>query len=338
LEEQDITRAQELIKSAQHIVITTHRSPDGDAIGSSLAMLHYLNQLGKSAEVIVPNNYPKFLKWMPGNDEVKIYENDREAGDVLIAKADLIFSLDYNILSRTFDMSDSLEKSSADFILIDHHQNPADYPTVTFSDTTSCSTCQLVYDFIEYSGHLELINDDIAQAIYCGIMTDSGSFRFSSVNDRTHLIAGRLIASGLDHAYIHGQVYDTNVLDRLKLVGHALSNKLEIIDGSHTALIYLDRSELETYNYRPGDTEGLVNYALSMEGINLAAFIREGNNEVKMSFRSKGHFDVNQFARTYFNGGGHINAAGASSGASLEDVISKFKSAVSQHSQELNFG
>ena len=335
LDPHSIESARALIEGAQNILITAHRSPDGDAIGSSLALYHYLKRKGKAAKVMMPNGYPEFLKWIPGNDFVLIYEEDESGGDSVIAQADLIFSLDYNVLYRTGDMAAKLEESDADFIMIDHHQQPADYPTVTFSDTTSCSTCQMIYEFIEGLGDVELIDDSTAQAIYCGIMTDSGSFRFPSVTDKTHEIAGDLIRRGLDHGAIHRNVYDTNKLDRLQLLGYALSNRLEVLTHLKTALIYLTHEELERYNYRSGDTEGLVNYALSIEGINFAVFMREAKDMVKMSFRSKGQFDVNQFARTHFNGGGHMNAAGAAKSAPLEQVIAEFKAAANGYEKQL---
>ncbi|NNE54929.1 MAG: bifunctional oligoribonuclease/PAP phosphatase NrnA [Flavobacteriales bacterium] len=337
LDPKQLAQARSLIDSAQNILITTHRSPDGDAIGSSLALMLFLKRLGKSSTVIVPNDYPQFLNWMAGQDEILVFEEKEAACAEIIRVSDLIFSLDYNVLHRTGDMAAELAKSSAPFILIDHHQQPGDYPEVTFSDTASCSTCQMIFEFIDGLGHKDLIDSEIAECIYCGIMTDSGSFRFPSVTPETHRIVASLIEEGLDHAKVHRNVYDTNLLDRLKLLGYALSNKLQVMDGHHAAIITLSKNELEKHNYRPGDTEGLVNYALSMQGINLAVFVREGNNQVKMSFRSKGSFDVNQFARTHFHGGGHKNAAGASSSRSLEDTVAKLKTDIQQYTDQLNY-
>jgi len=230
-----------------------------------------------------------------------------------------------------------LENCKADFILIDHHQQPDSYPKVSFSDTSSCSTCQMVYQFIDAMGHEDLIDDSIAKAIYCGIMTDSGSFRFPSTSAYTHDIVGRMIDRGLDHAEIHRHVYDTNLFDRLKLLGYALSNKLQVKEEFNTAIISLSQQEMLDHNYRKGDTEGLVNYALSIKGVNFAAFIREGNNEVKISFRSKGKFNVNLFARTHFNGGGHNNAAGAAVSKDFDEVIEEFKSLLPQYKTDLDY-
>ena len=338
MEKKKIEQAQKLIGAANQILITTHRSPDGDAIGSSLAMYHYLKKLGKSVYVVVPNEYPDFLSWLNGNDQIVIYEQESKEARKIIRESDLIFSLDYNNLSRTFVMQSALEKSNADFILIDHHQQPDSYPAVSFSDTSSCSTAQLVYDFIEHSGHLDLIDNDIAQAIYMGIMTDSGSFRFDSVTERTHEIAGRLIQNGLDHYKIHQKVYDTNSLNRLKLLGYALSSKLKTLIKGRVALITLSLEELDRFDFQPGDTEGIVNYALSVKGVQIAVFAREGNNQVKISFRSKGGFNVNQLARKHFNGGGHNAAAGGSFHKEIDffelaltDVLKEYETELQSH-------
>lgn len=275
-------------------------------------------------KVMMPDDYPEFLHWLPGNDEVVVFDHDPEKGKELIASSDVIFSLDYNILNRTGSMSKFLEASEASFILIDHHQQPGDFAEVSFSDTTACSTAQMVYDFIDGAGKIELLNVEAGTCLYCGIMTDTGSFRFPSVTPRTHRIAAHLLELGVDHAEIHRKVYDTNLLDRLKLIGFALKDKLEVFPEFHTAIISLTADELARFKYRPGDTEGLVNQALSIQGVNFAVFVREGSNAVKMSFRSQGSFNVNEFARSHFRGGGHANAAGGVSydkvGATLEQL------------------
>jgi phosphoesterase RecJ-like protein len=263
-------------------------------------------------------------------------ENVQNAADT-IAKADLIFSLDYNQLHRTGELvSAMLEGSNAPFILIDHHQQPGEFPSVTYSDTKACSTCEMVFRFIEQCGWKGHLNINIAACIYLGIMTDSGSFRFHNVSHDTHRIAGELIEMGLDHAEIHRNVYDTNLMDKLKLIGYALSEKLVVMPEHATAFISLTSEELKRYNYRQGDTEGLVNQALSIRGIKLAAFFREGNNEIKSSFRSKGNFDVNQFSRSHWQGGGHINAAGGISFDSMESTLEKFRQLTENYSNEIN--
>jgi bifunctional oligoribonuclease and PAP phosphatase NrnA len=221
--------------------------------------------------------------------------------------------------------------------MIDHHHQPETFPAVLFSDTTMCSTAQMIYMFIESMGDVEVIDENIGACLYCGIMTDTGSFRFPSVTPKTHEIAADLIRKGVDHAQIHRNVYDTNLLDRLRLVGYALSEKLMVFETYHTAIISLTKEELTRFNYRPGDTEGLVNQALSIKGVNFAVFVREGNNEVKLSFRSQGKFDVNSFARAHFNGGGHFNAAGGMSVESIDVVLQKLKDLLPENQEQLTY-
>jgi phosphoesterase RecJ-like protein len=334
---EQIDTSQRLILNADRIVVTTHKSPDGDAIGSAMAMHHFLRSLGKKPTTILPDAAPDFLHWVTDYNECVIAEEDAVKAATHIAEADLIFSLDYNHLPRTGDsVSAMLEKSTAPFILIDHHQQPGEFPVVTYSDTSACSTCEMVFRFIEQCGWIGHLNLDIAACIYLGIMTDSGSFRFHSVSYDTHRIAGELIALGLDHAEIHRNVYDTNLMDKLKLIGYALSEKLVVMPEHSTAFISLDKEELKRYNYRQGDTEGLVNQALSIRGVKMAAFFREGNNEIKASFRSKGTFDVNTFSRSHWQGGGHINAAGGMSTDSMHDTLQKFRELTIRYSNQIN--
>jgi len=334
---EQIDTSQRLILNANRIVVTTHKSPDGDAIGSAMAMHHFLRSLGKKPTTILPDAAPDFLHWVTDYNECVIAEEDAVKAATHIAEADLIFSLDYNHLPRTGDsVSAMLEKSTAPFILIDHHQQPGEFPVVTYSDTSACSTCEMVFRFIEQCGWIGHLNLDIAACIYLGIMTDSGSFRFHSVSYDTHRIAGELVALGLDHAEIHRNVYDTNLMDKLKLIGYALSEKLVVMPEHSTAFISLDKEELKRYNYRQGDTEGLVNQALSIRGVKMAAFFREGNNEIKASFRSKGTFDVNTFSRSHWQGGGHINAAGGMSTDSMHDTLQKFRELTIRYSNQIN--
>ena len=334
---EQIDTAQRLILNANRIVVTTHKSPDGDAIGSALAMHHFLRSLGKTPTTILPDGAPDFLHWVSDYDQCICADQQPQEAEAHIAHADLIFSLDYNHLPRTGDYVGALlEKSNASFILIDHHQQPGSFPVVTYSDTKACSTCEMVFRFIEQCGWIGHLNLDIATCIYLGIMTDSGSFRFHSVTDDTHRIAGALIAMGLDHSEVHRNVYDTNLMDKLKLIGFALSEKLVVLPEHSTAFISLNQEELTRYNYRQGDTEGLVNQALSIRGIKFAAFFREGNNEIKASFRSKGSFDVNAFSRAHWQGGGHINAAGGISMDNMKATLDKFDKLSLQYSSEIN--
>lgn len=334
---ENILKSTGLISGASRIVVTSHKSPDGDAVGSLLSMWQMLEVLGHRATAILPDEAPGFLKWMHGADRIVLFDQQREEASAAIAGADLIFVLDYNAFHRTgSDMEQALAGAKAQFIMIDHHQQPQALPGVVFSDTAACSTCELIYEFFVASGWKNKITTTIAECIYCGIMTDSGSFRFPSVTPETHRIVADLMENGLNHARVHREVYDTNSLDRLRLIGYALGEKLEVIESCSTAIVSLSADELQRFNHRPGDTESLVNQALSIQGIKLAAFFREGNNEVKISFRSKGSFDVNTFARKSWNGGGHHNAAGGSSKVGLAESIRRFKDEISSIADQIN--
>ena len=319
---------EEILKRSKKIVITTHQSPDGDAIGSSLALFGYLVKKGFDVSVVVPDNFPKFLKWMEGADDIHVYDYAQNVVEGLIFEADLIFSLDYNDLTRVGGVGDLIEKSTAYKAMIDHHLNPVDFADWMCSDTSSCSTAQLIYNFIEDFNDLDLIDNQIAEGIYCGIMTDSGSFRFPSVQAKTHLIAADLINRGLNHARVHELVHDVNTLPKLHLLGFALNEKLRVLPKLPVAVIALSSEELSRFSYKKGDTEGLVNYALSLEGVEMAAFIKEDDNKVKMSFRSKGDISVNEFSSQYFSGGGHKNAAGGVSFTSFEETVKLFESKI----------
>ena len=326
-----INTARTLLAGAHRIIISTHRNPDGDAIGSALGLYHALLHAGKQVQVILPDGAPEFLQWLTGYDDILILEEQPTQVDQALKQADLLFVLDYNQYYRTGDdMQQRLENLSIPVILIDHHQQPGDFPQVCYSDTTACSTCEMVYRFLEQLDMKHCIDDACRQALYCGIMTDSGSFRFSTVSADTHRIAGEMIESGLDHTLVHRMVYDTNLMDKLQLIGYALSQKLIVMTESATAYISLTADELQRFNYRQGDTEGLVNQALSIQGIKLAAFFREGNNEIKASFRSKGSFDVNAYARAYWQGGGHINAAGGKGEDNMASTVAKFEELTQQ--------
>ena len=319
---------EEILKRSKKIVITTHQSPDGDAIGSSLALFGYLVKKGFDVSVVVPDNFPKFLKWMEGADDIHVYDYAQNVVEGLIFEADLIFSLDYNDLTRVGGVGDLIEKSTAYKAMIDHHLNPVDFADWMCSDTSSCSTAQLIYNFIEDFNDLDLIDNQIAEGIYCGIMTDSGSFRFPSVQAKTHLIAADLINRGLNHARVHELVHDVNTLPKLHLLGFALNEKLRVLPKLPVAVIAISSEELSRFSYKKGDTEGLVNYALSLEGVEMAAFIKEDDKKVKMSFRSKGDIAVNEFSSQYFSGGGHKNAAGGVSFTSFEETVKLFESKI----------
>lgn len=319
-----------LIKKSKNIVIVTHWSPDGDAMGSSLALYNYLLKIKKKATVIVPNEYPEFLKWMPGDTKVMNHQKDTEKVETLIAKADAIFTLDFNNLKRIEKLGDAVGSSPAIKVLIDHHQQPEKYAKLMYHDVKCCSTCEMIYDLIVGMGGKKLIDKKIASCLYTGLMTDTGSFRFSSVNAKTHAILADLIKAGAVPYQIHEAVYDTYSYSRLKLIGYALTQKMTAVLEKNTAYIVLSEEELKRFDFQKGDTEGLVNYPLTIKGVKFSAYFAEMDGKVKISFRSKGKFDVNTFARTYFSGGGHINAAGGKSDLSLNDTVNKFMAIITQ--------
>ena len=325
------------LAKAENIVIVPHKGPDGDAIGSTLGLMHFLKDKGHKATVIAPNDYPHFLKWLPGNDEVIIYEAEKERSDKLIAEAEMVFTLDFNDLSRSGLMYDSLVASEAVFVMIDHHQEPADYAHYTYSDSEMSSTCEMVYRFIDKLRASKKITPEIATCLYTGIMTDTGSFRFSSTSSDTHRVIADLIDKGAKNAQIHNNIFDTNSENKLQLLGTALQN-LNVNKDLRTAYISLSQEELDKHNFQKGDTEGFVNYGLSLDGIIFAVIFIEKENEdlIKISFRSKGDFDVNKFARAHFEGGGHINAAGGKSNLSMNDTIVKFNKILPEYKEELS--
>ena len=333
-----VKEAGDLIASAKNIVIVPHKGPDGDAIGSSLGLYHFLKKKNnKNVKVISPNDYPDFLKWLPATEEILIFEQQEETCRKIIADADLIFTLDFNGLKRSGDMKTVLEEAGhADFIMIDHHPMPDSYARVTFSDTSMSSTCQMIYTFIKELNGLAEINKDIATCLYAGIMTDTGSFRFKSTTSDTHRAIADLIDKGADGASIHQKIYDTSTENRIQLLGVALQN-LRVNHELKTAYITLTQKELDAHGFQKGDTEGFVNYGLTLEGIIFAAIFIEHKAEgiIKISFRSKGDFSVNEFARAHFEGGGHENAAGGKSHLSMSKTIEKFNKLLLEYKEDL---
>ena len=332
----DVAKVRELLSQSNTILIVPHKNPDGDAIGSTLGLHHFLKVLGKTSHVIVPNDYPKFLKWMPGNNTIVNFERQHDYAEGLIKKADLIFTLDFNHLSRTGQMQGILESSEATFIMIDHHQAPDDYASVTYSDVAMSSTCEMVYNVIDSFNEVASITPEMATCLYTGIMTDTGSFKFSSTTSRTHRVVAELIDKGAQNMQIHQYVFDANSPARLHLLGTALNN-LVILDEYRTAFITLSQKELDQHNFSKGDTEGFVNYGLTLENIVFAVIFIENQEEgiIKISFRSSGSFSVNAFAREHFNGGGHTNAAGGRSTASMEQTLKRFTSLLKDYQNQL---
>ena len=330
------TELKAFLTTPKNIVIVGHRNPDGDAMGSTLALKFYLEKKGHNCKVVVPNEYPDFLHWLPGSDSTYRFDWQNNQSQKAIQNSDIIFLLDFNALHRVgSDMQKTLENYKNDFAMIDHHQQPDDV-TYMYSDTSICSTCQMVYQFIEMNNDLELIDADIATCLYTGIMTDTGSFRFRPTTSATHRIIADLIDKGAENDRIHNNVYDANSYNRLLLLGQALSN-LQILPSYKTAYITLTSEEKKRFDFQKGDTEGVVNYALSLKGIIFAAiFIEDSDQEIiKISFRSKGKFSVNQFARNHFSGGGHDNAAGGKSDLDMAKTVTKFTSLLLQYKSEL---
>ncbi len=322
----EISSIQKLLIPGNKIVIITHYNPDGDAIGSSLGLKHFLNKKGLEADVIVPNDFPKFLKWMPDSKKIIIADYKRKLAGEAIYNADVIFILDFNASHRSGNLVGPwIEKSKAKKILIDHHQQPEDFDFV-YSDVKVPATSQMIYHFIDALNDTELVNQDIAECLYTGIMTDTGGFRFRSTSATTHRIVANLIEKGADPAMITSNTWDTNTVSRLHLLALILG-RIEVVKDGKVAILWLKRDELKEFGFQKGDTEGFVNYGLSIMGTQVSAFFMEDLYEdfIKISFRSKDDVDVNQFSRKYFNGGGHINAAGGKYMKSIEKTIEDFK-------------
>ena len=333
-----ISEIKALLSTPKNIVIVPHRNPDGDAMGSTLGLYHYLKLYHHNATIIAPNDYPDFLKWLPGDDTVLKFEANPEESHPLIEAADLIFTLDFNAFHRAgHQMAEVLEKSEAIKIMIDHHQQPDDYAKYMYSDVKMSSTCEMVYNFIEKLGDVAKINSTIATCLYVGIMTDTGSFRFPATTSRTHEVIGQLIEKGAENSQIHNNIYDTNSYSRLQLLGRAMQN-LKVLPELRTAYMTLSQAELDEFNFKKGDTEGFVNYALSLKGIIFAAIFIENKQDsiIKISLRSKGEFSVNEFSRAHFHGGGHTNAAGGRSDDDMPTTINNFISILPQYKQELS--
>lgn len=319
------------------VVITTHQKPDADAMGSSLGLAHFLRQFGHEVTVISPTNWARWLDWMEGTSEVLDYELCKAESDQRLDEADWLFCLDHNHFGRTKGMAPKLAAINCVKILIDHHQEP-DAASFTYgvSDINKSSTCEMVYDFITESGHRDKINLPVAECLYAGVVADTGSFRFSSTHASVHHMAAHLKELGLEHTKVHEALYDNFLENRLRFLGHVLTNRLEVNYELNTALMWVSRQEILKFDIRTGDTEGLVNYPLSIQGIKLVGLVIDRDEERKWSFRSKGDFDCNTFARRYFSGGGHFNAAGGRDSDSLQDTVRKFRQAIEENSALLH--
>lgn len=303
-------------------------------MGSSLGWYNILQKKGYKVHLIVPNSYPAFLQWMKNDEAVLRHEEERELSEKLIAEADIIFHLDYNSIGRSGAMQDCLHKARALKVIVDHHQQPEDFADLLFSDTGMSSTCEMIFHLIANLGWEEDIDEDIANCLYTGLITDTGNFRYSGTTPTTHRVAATLLEKGVQSNRIASEVYDNNAPNRYKLLSRTLEN-MQVLDNLKTSILYLTQKDLEQFNYAQGDTEGFVNYGLAIKGIIIAVFFIEKDGKVKISFRSKGSFDVNKLAREHFSGGGHTNAAGGVSYDGLAESIERLKRILPHYQTDL---
>lgn len=331
-----ITTLKQILAEPKKIVVTTHYKPDGDALGSSLAMFMWLKSKGHQVHLIVPSDYPAFLHWMPQQEQAIIYTENKVISDEIIAQADLLFCLDFNGLARTHDMQEALRKATALKLMIDHHLDPEGFDDFRHWTPTAAATALLAYDFIvNQLDDRASITPEIASCLYTGIMTDTGSFRFRSTTAAVHLVIADLISLGAENAQIHEFVFNSSSENRLKFLGFCLLNRLVVLPEFNTAYFSITKDDLTRFNIVTGDTEGLVNYALSISGIKLAALIIDRTNQIKLSLRSIGDFPANEICAKYFNGGGHKNAAGGHDNLPLEEVVQKFKAILPLYTEQL---
>lgn len=321
-----------LLQEPKKIVITTHHKPDGDALGSSLGLYHWLSKQGHDVHVIVSSDFPNFLAWLPGRENVILYPEQPEFSQKLFDEADVVFALDYSALARTNILEPIIRNAKGQKWMIDHHLDPEDFANLRYWNSNAAATAQLVYTFIvdELNGKKD-IDQDIATCLYTGIMTDTGSFRFKSADAKVHRIIADLIDTGVRNWEVHQQVYNSSTESRLKFLGYCLLNCLEVIPEYNTALFAISREDLRQFEITTGDTEGLVNYALSIQGIRLAGLFVDRTELIKLSLRSIGEIPCNEICKKYFNGGGHLNASGGNSNEPLQTVVNRFKSILPEY-------
>ena len=335
---QHIPKLKELLETSERIVILSHYNPDGDAIGSCVAWYDYLQGLGKNSQIVLPNDLPQNLKWLKGSETLMVANQNKEKAEALIIDADLIICNDFQSLSRVDKLEEIVRKSKATKVLIDHHVDPeVEAFDLIFSNVNSSSTAELTYELIIRLTPEKPVSETIAEAIYVGIMTDTGSFSFSCGHKRTFEVVAELIDSGIDTCKIHQIVYNTFSEDRMRLLGHCLTSRLTVLPELSTAYMYLTQEDLRKFRYIPGDAEGIANYALSIKGIKFAAFFTERETRIRISFRSKGDIDCNEFAKTHFSGGGHRNASGGNGFDTMQETIQKFEKLLPEFKQKNNF-
>ena len=332
---EDIIELKELLKGLSKAVIVTHKNPDGDAIGSSLGLYHFLIKKGIQAQVITPNEYPDFLRWLPSDDTVIRYNTDTEKAKAIIDDTEAIFILDLNQMARMDGLQNPVGASKATRVLIDHHQLPDQIADIMLSRPGTSSTSEMVYHLISALGEEDLLDKNAAECLYTGIMTDTGSFRFSSTTSNTHLAAAALMDLGVEPSLIFEKVENSNSENRLKLLGYTLSNKMRVFEDQHTCVMELTEDELAQHEFKKGDTEGLVNYGLSISGVKMSVLFIQQDGIIKISFRSIGTVPVNMLAKKYFNGGGHVNAAGGMWPGSLDEAVERFIEVLPELHEEL---
>jgi phosphoesterase RecJ-like protein len=321
----ELDSIRQLIQSTNPVSIVVHRNPDGDALGSSIGLKLYLEKrYERNVQVIIPDPFPEFLDWLPEADSTLEFERNPDQTTSVLNDSGLIFCLDFNHPSRVGSMEDVLRKTTGVKVMIDHHQEPDNFVEFMCSETSASSTCELVLEFIQADGGDAYLDEHIAKCLYTGIMTDTGSFRFSATTPKTHVMAARLMQTGFEHWKIHEAIFNQNSLQKLQLWGYAMSRKMHVVEGLNTCYVVVTAQELEEYHYQEGDLEGLVNFALSIRGTVLGVLFSERKGRVRISFRSIGDFPANQLSKKYFSGGGHINAAGGSSESSLEEAVDLF--------------
>ena len=331
----EIDKIKSLLSKKKDIVIIPHKNPDGDAIGASTGLKNYFDNFNHNVEIISPNKFPDFLRWMDPDNQIKIFSEDENCIQKII-NADIIFTLDFNNLVRISSMKEQVEKSNAIIIMIDHHENPSNYADFMYSVPEMSSTCEMIYHFIDKLGDKDKIDKNIAKSLYAGIMTDTGSFKFPSTTHVTHQVVSNLLKTGISHFEIHNQIYDNNKPERIQLLSFAL-NQIKIIEDLNTCYISLSQKNLDKFNYEKGDTEGIVNYGLSIKNIKFAVIFMENSNEevIRISLRSRGNFNVNEFSKNIFGGGGHKNAAGAISKKTLSKTIDYFLKSLNNYKEQL---
>ena len=334
--DQFFERFDAVIQSHKRIVLACHVNPDGDAIGSVLAMSEFLRGFGNEVNMVVANDFPEFLHWMPDSEAILVFERQPEACKTAIAEAEYIIMLDFNSLSRSGILHNEIGKTRCPRILIDHHRDPEESMFYClYSSTCVSSTCEIVTEIILHYGK-EYLTDNISTNLLVGIMTDTGSFAHSIYHPRTFDLVSVLVEKAMPYSYIHEMVYDTMSENRLRLLGFAINNRMEVLDDYATAIIALNKSDLDSFNYQVGDTEGVVNFPLSMSKIKMAVLVTERQDQIRLSFRSKGSFSVHELANKYFKGGGHTNAAGGTLTCSFEEAVEQLKSVLPEYKEMLN--